>query len=428
MQATVPNIARLLQEVFIEEAEALGKSSGFIQRQRALTGTSFAAGLVFGWLSDEAASLSGLQQMVGGAGSVVSRQGLAQRFTPAAVGFMQQLLACCLRKRVAGERQTHPSLASFEHIYVLDSTKVQLPDALGEVWRGNTGSGLKISLCWDLHNGEWVDCHLHHGSEHDRHAPVVSQPVPPKTLYLADLGYFNLSHLKQLQAGGADWIISYKTGTCLFTQAGKPMNLLATLATLPAHQPCVWAVRLGDQAQISCYLVAQRATPQQQAGYEKKVREYEHAKQVTATQLTVDLCAYTVYLTTLDPTSFPPAQVFALANLRWQIERLFCLWKTHLELDDSRSLNPDRILCELYAKLIAALIQQWLFLLGEVHQLHLSLFQARNLTRQFAAAILAHLFDDHLLQALLARIAALFHNCRICSSRGRPSHLQQLDP
>ena len=53
--------------------------------------------------------------------------------------------------------------------------------------------------------------------------------------------------------------------------------------------------------------------------------------------------------------------VLQLARVRWQIELLFKLWKSHGQLDKSRSDNPWRVLCELYAKLIAMLIQHWSF-------------------------------------------------------------------
>ena len=53
-----------------------------------------------------------------------------------------------------------------------------------------------------------------------------------------------------------------------------------------------------------------------------------------------------------------------LSRIRWQIELLFKLWKSHGRLDTSRSSKPWRVLCEVYAKLIARVIQHWVFLIG----------------------------------------------------------------
>ena len=50
--------------------------------------------------------------------------------------------------------------------------------------------------------------------------------------------------------------------------------------------------------------------------------------------------------------------------MRWQIELLFKLWKSHGRVDESRSTKPWRILCEVYAKLLAMLVQHWVFLVS----------------------------------------------------------------
>ena len=47
-----------------------------------------------------------------------------------------------------------------------------------------------------------------------------------------------------------------------------------------------------------------------------------------------------------------------MLRLRWQIERLFRLWKEDAKIDEWRTKNPYRILCEFYAKMCAMIIQQ----------------------------------------------------------------------
>ncbi len=55
---TVAHVARALQTVLTTTADATGRSSGFIQRQRTLTGASFVQGLVAGWLAHPTATWS----------------------------------------------------------------------------------------------------------------------------------------------------------------------------------------------------------------------------------------------------------------------------------------------------------------------------------------------------------------------------------
>ena len=42
------------------------------------------------------------------------------------------------------------------------------------------------------------------------------------------------------------------------------------------------------------------------------------------------------------------------------MELLYKLWKQHGQVDEWRTSNPWRVLCELYAKLIGVLLQHWL--------------------------------------------------------------------
>ena len=53
-------------------------------------------------------------------------------------------------------------------------------------------------------------------------------------------------------------------------------------------------------------------------------------------------------------------EALVLLRERWQMELLYKLWKQHGQVDEWRTSNPWRVLCELYAKLIGVLLQHWL--------------------------------------------------------------------
>ncbi len=57
-------------------------------------------------------------------------------------------------------------------------------------------------------------------------------------------------------------------------------------------------------------------------------------------------------------------EALVLGHARWQIELLFQLWKSDGSIDESRSGRPWCILCELYAKLIAMVIQHCVLLMS----------------------------------------------------------------
>jgi len=57
-------------------------------------------------------------------------------------------------------------------------------------------------------------------------------------------------------------------------------------------------------------------------------------------------------------------QAHTLARARWQIERLFKLWKSHGHVLRSRSANPIRQQCEGDAKLRGLLVAHWTLLVS----------------------------------------------------------------
>jgi Transposase DDE domain len=76
----------------------------------------------------------------------------------------------------------------------------------------------------------------------------------------------------------------------------------------------------------------------------------------------VALCGWTVFITNVPHWLLTLQEAWVLYRVRWQIELLFKLWKSDGQIDESRSDQPYRVLTEVYAKLLAMVIQHWLLL------------------------------------------------------------------
>ena len=124
------------------------------------------------------------------------------------------------------------------------------------------------------------------------------------------------------------------------------------------------------------------------------------------------------------------AEALVLARARWQVELLFKLWKSEGRLDESRSADPQRVLCEVYAKLVAMVVQHWVLLTGCWGAAARSLTVAAATVRREATCLAGAIRHRGRLGAVLRDIGrCLAAGCRIATRRPRPSTFQLLtDP
>jgi hypothetical protein len=70
------------------------------------------------------------------------------------------------------------------------------------------------------------------------------------------------------------------------------------------------------------------------------------------------------------------------------MEMLYKLWKQYGRIDEWRTVNQWRILCELYAKLIGLLLQHWLIILFAWQDEQRSLVKLAQVVRDTACSLL----------------------------------------
>jgi hypothetical protein len=145
-------------------------------------------------------------------------------------------------------------------------------------------------------------------------------------------------------------------------------------------------VLVGAQ-RLKTYLYAKRLSPSAVARRQAQLRLSAHKKQCPISPQAWLLTLWAVCITNASPDLLSFAHVMLLLRLRWQLELLFKLWKSYGLLDEWCSTNPWRILTEIYAKLLALLLQHWLTVVGLWHLPNPSLVLAAQLIRKFAFSL-----------------------------------------
>jgi Transposase DDE domain len=434
--ASIACLADCLVPLFTTTADALARESGCVQRERILTGSRFAQTLVFGSLSCPDATLSQLQQTLAATGPhSVSRQALAQHCTEAAATFLRTVLEQAATLLLSGDPVAIPLLHRFTAVLLLDSTTIALPAALAAQWPGCGGrtptaglAALKVQLRLDLLRGGLDGFELQAGRVHDARGHVQTAPVPLGALRLADLGYFALAVLAQIVADGGHFLCRPKLQTRLVDAAGR----CATVAQYLAHSRqgrVERTVLLGVRARIPCRLLAQRLPPQVAA---QRLARLEAAAQREGQRLSADqrtLAHWIVLVTSLAAGELAFGEALVLYRLRWQVELLFKLWRSAgVGVAAWRTRQPWRVLCTLYAKLLACLVQHWLLVASCWVYADKSLVQAAQTIRSRAAPLLDALHEGAaaLLRQVQRLAAIIATGCKLGRRRGRPPSYHRL--
>src|SRR5207244_4668133 len=121
-----------------------------------------------------------------------------------------------------------------------------------------------------------------------------------------------------------------------------------------------------------------------------------------ATQKVLSMADWTVFVTNVPVELLSLNEALIIARARWQIELLFKLWKSHGHIDAWRTQKPWRILCEVYAKLIAMLIQHWVLVLFAWHDPQRSLVKLPPVVRDTAWLLMNALAGPRSVSAALA--------------------------
>jgi len=174
-------------------------------------------------------------------------------------------------------------------------------------------------------------------------------------------------------------------------------------------------------------LVGVRVSPEVAAERRRKLKEWGQKKGRQPNKRQLSMCEWTLLITNIPPSWAGVEEVLVLARARWQIELLFKLWKQQGEIDQWRSKDPWRILCEVYAKLVAMIIQHWVLPVGFWSYPDRSLVKGAQTVRSYAIMLATALAGLIQLEVVVAQIACcLASGCRVNRRKRRPNAYQLL--
>jgi hypothetical protein len=410
------------------------------------------------------ASYTHLRNVASTLGAHVTSQAISQRFGPASADLLKATLSEAAVQMICCEEQVPELLSRFPSVYAQDGSIVSFPEELASrypagkgITKGGRRSSLRIQVRWDLAHGGMQGPWLQAGVEAECSGPAMEwSDLPTGSLFLCDSG-FSSQRMTELGRQGKKWLTSARADMRFYDSSGVKWSLEDYLQ-VHGQQPITdtW-IQAGLNERMPCRLIAIRADPKK--AEKRRNQEYvrvhmphDHkgshqlgpkaAKGVARrpkstksrqkhTRVSAGrrrLADWTILLTNVPEVQLNAEEALVLRRVRWQQELLWKLWKQHGKIDSWRSEKTMRIETEMYAKLLALLVEYWEVLLGCWQDPRRSLRKAQQMSQWSASALCFALQGEMDIDRTLSIIAgAMKGGCRIDPRRKKPNTYQLIE-
>jgi hypothetical protein len=421
--STLSQVSEALQSVLTVQANQMARRLGVVERQRKLSGASLAQTLVLGWLHRPDATLEQLAQVAAACGKPVSRQAIDRRFRQPTAEFFRHLLEAAVAQVVKTEPVAVDVLKRFAGVWLEDSTVIRLPTCFAHRWpasgvHGKNAAALKLYVELDLASGRLVGPECVAGRQSD-HASHLADAVPSGGVRIADLGFFQLTRLRELDGRGVFWITRIQPHTALYNEQGERVDVDGLMRGVEG--PLDRSIRIGAHERLACRLIVTRAPASVVRKRRQRLTKDAIRRGRPVSQRQWQWCRWTVVATNIPPEQLSIHETLVLLKMRWQIELLFKRWKSLGRVDESRSANPWRMLIEIYAKLLGMVLQHWLLLVAAWQYEDRSLAKASAAIQDHVLTLIEPLTTGRRLTATLNKLVNVIRVAgRVKRSRDRP--------
>ena len=370
------------------QAEQIAQSS---QRTRKLSVEQLVQVLVLGSLNAEQVSLRLWSEIASEIGCEITASSLDERLTKRAVVLLYEVLQLSIRQALKVKPLPVKQLGKLSRLVLYDSTSVSVAPILRDTFRAaSAASGLghmKLQVGYDYLNAQLCSLTVHEGIDPDQKDEGLLQQAVQDALLVFDLGYFSQHLFGKIEARGASYVTRFLSQVGLYdVQTEGKIELVDQLK----NRECAYfegLYKLGYEAKVTVRLIARKRNQQQAEKRRRDLKIKAARNGYNPSQSSLILCDWDILITNL-PHSWSGQQVLDLYRLRWQIELLFKAWKSYLDLTQFGYWRAERVLCQIYATLIAAVLCQVAFASVRYLQSETSLFKAFRIIQRHVTRLL----------------------------------------
>lgn len=383
-----------------------------------------------------------LAAMVQAIDAKISREALHQRYTPQSVQFMRDCLDQVLRQKLTPPKPLDTDLLRpFPHIRIFDSSSWDVDPSLKKVLPGSGGgaseANCRLQACYEYKRGHLGFFQVSPGISPDQaYSPALPGLQNKGDLALADLGYFKVKTFRQYHDKGVYFLSRFIVNTTIcHADTGASVDLAGMLRRSKGNglelNVIMGAV---ESEQTPCRLICLRVSEQVGNERRRKLRRSAQKKGRAVSQQHLALCDWTLLITNVPVELLPATMAYDLYRVRWQIELVFKQLKSVMRIHQSDTGIENRLRCELYGKLIMAVLihRVHAFLQGGLWHSNRQEVSFDKLHKRFqerAFTLLRHCVVSlsAAVRFLRVEIPRMLSSCYKAHQRSRQTTLQRLD-
>ena len=438
MVLNVRELHAALHDLFNDTARRHARETGFCLRERELTGPVFAQSLVFCLLENPDSSLDDFADFaLRELGVDVTHQAFEERFTSSASLFFLSLFQEAFDRSFSSARPALlPLLRRFNGVFLRDATLIALPDCLAGLFpardcNGTPTAALKLVLELEVATGRFTEASVLPGLHNEKTAEVSSKPLPEGALLLEDMGFLCGERLQDYIRQGVYFLTRVPHWTAFFAkkEVGRGYERVDVLKWLRgAEGDCVEReIHILHAQKLRVRLLAVRVPEEEAERRRQRVREEAKKRGRAVSREKLDLCEWNVLVTNAPAELLRAYDAWEVRRVRWQIELVFRVFKSEGGIERTRAQNRWRVLAELFAKLLAMVVQQWALLAAGYVMLRHSARRAARRVRKQAPRLLQALASVEALAREVSILAIqLDRRCKIERRHKQPSTFDRL--
>jgi len=353
-----------------DHVEHLARTTGFVKRSSRVNGKNFLDLLLSHATQGALLSLEDLSRDFEVAHEAsISKQGLDERFTSAAVLFLKSILNALMDNHMLGIPQSGTE-KRFTSCRLRDSTRFGLPEEYASKYKGHGGatqtkSMISIQHEFDVLTGHQLDLQLTSGCQNDQGDSSQSiKDVKEGELLIRDLGYVTTTYLSGVTKQRAYFLNRLPSQINVYDPGSNELiNLKNVYKKLKRYNiPYIeFNVLIGKKAQLPCRLVVSAC---EDNAAKKRLKRTTRNTKSTGHKVSEETrwrSRLNLYITNAPEEKIHAKDVYHVYRMRWQIELIFKVWKSIANIDKLKKVKMERFECILLSGLIWVLANWKIF-------------------------------------------------------------------